>query len=68
MPYVSALVKLFLTLPIGFARLARPHYPGDILGGAVDGLTAAAISTALCHVLNRLTQMILQFASFLRLA
>ena len=38
MPYVSALVKHFLTLLANWLCAGRvgPRYPGDILGGVVE--------------------------------
>src|SRR5579864_8957405 len=69
LPLLYLLIALAVACLIGFARIfVGLHYPGDILGGAIDGLIGAGIATALCHVLNRLTQAILQFAAFLRLA
>ncbi|HEV2582767.1 MAG TPA: phosphatase PAP2 family protein [Ktedonobacteraceae bacterium] len=63
------LIALVIACLIGFARIfVGLHYPGDILGGAIDGLVGASIATALCRLLNRLTLAILRLASFLRLA
>jgi undecaprenyl-diphosphatase len=69
LPLLFLLVALIIACVIGYARVfVGLHYPGDILGGAVDGLIAAAVATALCQMLHRPTLAVLQFASFLRLA
>ena len=44
------------------------HYPGDILGGALDGLLAALLITLLSRQLGQLTQAVLRFAYKVRLA
>jgi undecaprenyl-diphosphatase len=54
---------------IGYARVyVGVHYPGDILGGAIDGLIAALIVTAIRHWLSRPTRAILSFVQALGLA
>jgi undecaprenyl-diphosphatase len=54
---------------IGYARVyVGVHYPGDILGGAIDGLIAALIVTAVRHWLSRPTRAVLGFVQTLRLA
>ncbi len=54
---------------IGYARIfVGIHYPGDILGGAIDGLIAALIVTVIRHWLIRPTRAVLSFAHALRLA
>ncbi len=54
---------------IGFARIfVGVHYPGDVLGGAIDGLIAAYIVTWLRRWLSRLTDIVLRFAQMLRIA
>lgn len=54
---------------IGYARVyVGVHYPGDILGGAIDGLIAALIVTAVRHWLSRPTRAVLGFAQTLGLA
>ena len=54
---------------IGFARVfVGIHYPGDILGGAIDGLLAAGIVTALSRWLRQITNVVLGFAHTLHLA
>jgi len=43
-------------------------YPGDILGGAIDGLIAALLITLLSRWLHQPTHAVLSFAHRLRLA
>jgi len=48
---------------IAFARIfVGIHYPGDVLGGAIDGLGAAYIVTLLCRWLSHLSNVVLRFA------
>lgn len=69
LPLLLLLVALAIAILIGFARVfVGIHYPGDILGGAVDGIIASGVATALCRWLDRPTRAILQFAAFLHLA
>jgi undecaprenyl-diphosphatase len=54
---------------IGFARVfVGVHYPGDVLGGALDGLVAAYLVTVLRRWLSRPTNAVLQFARTIRIA
>lgn len=60
---------LVLACCIGFARVyVGIHYPGDILGGAIDGLVAATLVTLLRRWLDRPTRAVLRFAQKMRLA
>jgi undecaprenyl-diphosphatase len=69
LPRLFLLIALVVASLIGFARIfVGLHYPGDILGGAIDGLIGASIATAFRRLLNRLTLAILRLASWLRLA
>ncbi|MDQ6659873.1 MAG: phosphatase PAP2 family protein [Chloroflexota bacterium] len=62
-------VAFVVACSIGFARVfVGVHYPGDVLGGALDGLVAGAIAALLFHVLRRLTDIVLRFARQIRLA
>ncbi len=68
-PLLLVIVALILACSIGLARVfVGIHYPGDILGGALDGLLAAAIVTLLRQWLDRPTGAVLRFARGLRLA
>jgi undecaprenyl-diphosphatase len=68
-PLVFIIVAFVIGCIIGLARIfVGVHYPGDILGGAIDGLAAAYIVTLLRRWLNRPTHTVLQFAHTLRLA
>ncbi|GAC1565435.1 MAG: undecaprenyl-diphosphatase [Ktedonobacteraceae bacterium] len=74
--YTSALIAVVLLIAsfviacaIGVARVyVGIHYPGDILGGAIDGLIAALIITLLRQWLRQPTYAVLRFAHRLRLA
>src|ERR1700730_9204247 len=58
-PIVSALLLILafvIACTIGVARIyVGVHYPGDILGGAIDGLIAALIVTLLRRWLSQPT-------------
>ena len=63
------LLALLMGVLIGIARIfVGVHYPGDILGGAIDGLIAASLVTLLRQKLARPTYAVLRFATFLHLA
>jgi len=69
LPVVLLVIALVIACSIGLARIyVGVHYPGDILGGAIDGLFAASLVTWLRHRLRRPTRAILRFAYTLRLA
>ena len=54
---------------IGLARIfVGLHYPGDVLGGALDGLVAAYIVTLVRRWLSQPTSAVLRFAHTLRVA
>ena len=54
---------------IGLARIfVGVHYPGDVLGGALDGLVAAYIVTMVRRWLSQPTSAVLRFAHTLRVA
>jgi undecaprenyl-diphosphatase len=62
-------IALVIACLIGYARVfVGVHYPGDILGGAIDGLVAAGVATALRRWMYRPTHAVIQFASLLYLA
>ena len=68
-PGLITLLALAMGCLIGFARVfAGVHYPGDILGGALNGLIAAIIIALLSFALKRPTDAVIRFASTLRLA
>jgi|SRR5579883_1551195 undecaprenyl-diphosphatase len=68
-PLLLILLALVIACSIGFARVfVGIHYPGDILGGAIDGLLAAGIVTALSRWLRQITNVVLGFAHTLHLA
>ncbi|GAC1421958.1 MAG: undecaprenyl-diphosphate phosphatase BcrC [Ktedonobacteraceae bacterium] len=68
-PYLVLLLAVVLASSIGFARIfVGVHYPGDILGGAIDGLVAAVFVTLLRRRLARPTNAIIQLAHKLRIA
>lgn len=63
------ILALLLACSIGVARVfVGIHYPGDIIGGAIDGLFAAAVVTWLRQRLDWITQAFLRLAAMLRLA
>ncbi|HEY1350646.1 MAG TPA: phosphatase PAP2 family protein [Ktedonobacteraceae bacterium] len=68
-PGLITLLALGMGCLIGFARVfVGVHYPGDILGGALDGLIAACAMTLLRSALSRPTNAVLRFAGSLHLA
>ena len=68
-PTLLTLIALVIACSIGFARIfVGVHYPGDVLGGAIDGLLAAGIVTLLSRWLSQITSGVLRFAQMLRLA
>ena len=68
-PGLLLLASLLLACLIGVARVyAGVHYPGDILGGALDGLIAAFVVTLLRWRLRQPTNAVLRFARVLHLA
>ena len=68
-PGLITLLALAMGCAIGFARVfVGVHYPGDILGGAIDGLIAAIVMTLLRYVLSRPTNAVLRFAGNVHLA
>lgn len=67
-PGLITLLALIIGCVIGFARVfVGVHYPGDIPGGALDGL-AALVMTLIRYGLSRPTNAILRFAGNMRLA
>ncbi len=68
-PTLITLVAFIMGCLIGFARVfVGVHYPGDILGGALDGLIAAIIMSLLRFALSRPTNAVIRFAGNLHLA
>ncbi|GHO83537.1 phosphatase PAP2 family protein [Dictyobacter formicarum] len=66
---VLLLVALAMACIIGIARVfVGVHYPGDIVGGAVSGLCASALVTALRRWLHNPTERVLSFVQRIRLA
>lgn len=69
LPLLVMGLALLLACCIGFARVfVGVHYPGDILAGALSGLSAAGIMTALRRPLHVPTVALLHVAEWLRLA
>lgn len=68
-PSLLLLLAFVIACTIGVARIyVGIHYPGDILGGALDGLLAALLITLLSRWLRQFTQAVLRLAYRLRLA
>lgn len=68
-PTLLLILAFVIACTIGVARIyVGLHYPGDILGGALDGLLAALLITLLSRWLRQLTQVVLRFAYKVRLA
>ena len=69
LPLLLLIIALVMACSIGFTRVfVGIHYPGDILGGALDGLAAAGVVTLLRQWLRRPTHAVLGFAHRLSLA
>jgi undecaprenyl-diphosphatase len=69
-PLILICLAVLLAGTIGLARIfVGVHYPGDILGGAISGLLAAAVITiARRHLLQRPTNALFKLAERLHLA
>ena len=68
-PTLLLVLAFVIACTIGVARIyVGVHYPGDILGGAIDGLIAALLITLLSRWLHQPTHAVLRFAHRLRLA
>ncbi len=68
-PALLLIIAFVIACTIGVARIyVGVHYPGDILGGAIDGLIAALLITLLSRWLRKPTHAVLRFAHRLRLA
>lgn len=68
-PSLLLLASFLIACMIGVARIyVGVHYPGDILGGALDGLLAALVVTLLRWWLRQPTNAVLRFAQVLHLA
>ncbi len=68
-PMWLIVLSIVIACSIGFARVyVGVHYPDDILGGAIDGLLAAAIVIAFGRWLRIPTNAVIGFARKLRLA
>lgn len=68
-PGLITLLAFVMGCLIGFARVfTGVHYPGDILGGAIDGLIAAIVITLIRYALNKPTNAVLRFAGSIHLA
>ncbi len=69
MPLLFFVVAFVVACTIGFARVfVGVHYPGDVLGGAIDGLIAATIIMLLANWLRGPTIAVIRFAYTLHLA
>ena len=68
-PFLLMVPAFLMAAIIGLARIfVGVHYPDDVLGGAIDGLLAAAIVTIVRQWLRGLTSVMLRFATMLHLA
>ncbi len=69
-PLLLMVLALVMACSIGLARIfVGVHYPGDIVGGAISGLFAAAIITIVRrHWLQSPTRAVITFAQRLHLA
>jgi len=68
-PGMLLVLALILASSIGIARIfVGIHYPGDILGGAIDGLIAALLVTLVRRKLSQPTNAVLRFAHRLHIA
>jgi len=68
-PGLLLLASLLIACLIGVARIyVGVHYPGDILGGALDGLIAALLITLLRWWLRQPTNAVLRFAHVIRVS
>jgi undecaprenyl-diphosphatase len=60
-PILLLILAFVVACTIGVARIyVGVHYPGDILGGAIDGLIAALLITLLSRWLRQPTQAVLR--------
>ena len=67
--FIFIIAAVVIGCIIAFARVfVGVHYPGDVLGGALDGLVAAYLVTVLRRWLSRPTNAVLQFAHTIRIA
>lgn len=68
-PGLLFLASFVIACAIGVARIyVGVHYPGDILGGTIDGLIAAFVVTLVRWWLRQPTNAVLRFAQVLHLA
>lgn len=68
-PLLLVAIAFVVACCIGLARVyVGVHYPGDVLGGAIDGLLAAFVVNILRQRMRRPTNAVLHFAHTLRLA
>jgi undecaprenyl-diphosphatase len=67
--FLFLIVALVIGCLIGLARVfVGVHYPGDVLGGAFDGLVGAYLVTGVRRWLSRPTHAVLRFAHTIRIA
>jgi undecaprenyl-diphosphatase len=68
-PLLLMIIAVVMACSIGIGRIfVGVHYPGDVLGGAVDGLVAGYVIAVLQRWLHRPTDTVLQFVHRLHLA